>query len=357
MPTAPPSEVGSCAPWILPADLARCHAVSAIDDCDPLTPTPALTQQWTDAELAQAATDMLYRASGYRFPGVCVETVWPRAECSHGLGVDWCTCSAYPVIDIGTQWPLLGVLSVRIDGVAVPTAQYRVDDWSRIVRLADPITGENPGWPTALVHDGAPPTDGRHSLSVTYTYGRAVPTEGRIAALALACNLRSWTTPVQQLFGENVTSASFGGLSISVESASEALKNGRTGILAVDRFLAPAPLGYGMKSVPAVGIWSPGLAAVEPIRRTSDTPPVLPGGGGGGTGTPATAWTDTFTPTAGQTLFGLSNVITLPASVEVTVNGQSFDVFSGAFTLAGQTVTWTAAYTLDPSDTVTVSYS
>lgn len=265
MPVTPPA--GSCELWVTAADLARCNTVTSCTGCDPSAVPSSPTQTWDDDDLCVAATEFLFEASGRRYPGECTCTIWPAEEpCGHLSPTCGCTL---PVVELDSQWPVLSITQVIIDGAVVDPATYRVDDWSRLVRVAD-SAGQNPGWPRTRWPDRnhpTVPTPGAGTFSVQYRYGRAVPMLGRIAALALACHLRSWTEPVAQLVGDNVTSLSYAGMSMARESTSQAVAAGRTGIIEVDRFLESVPGGPAVRP-PVVGIWTPGLAATAPTRRT-----------------------------------------------------------------------------------------
>ncbi|QGM46113.1 hypothetical protein [Methylocystis heyeri] len=61
--------------------------------------------------------------------------------------------------------------------------------------------------------------------------------------------------------------------------------------------------------------------------------------------------------TVGQTTFSLPATPTQPTSVVMVVNSIAYDYYSGAFTLAGSTLTWTGDFVLNPStDSVFVRF-
>jgi hypothetical protein len=70
-------------------------------------------------------------------------------------------------------------------------------------------------------------------------------------------------------------------------------------------------------------------------------------------------YTDAFTPTAGQTVFTLSNVPVTPTNTVMTINGKA-ETSIGAnpgFTIVGETVTWLNSYTLGTDDRVFITYT
>lgn len=261
MAISPPPSESPTALWVTAAQVTAGCAddVTGCVGCDPSLTAVSPVALWTSDQLAAAASEILFYASGSRFPGLAVETVWPSA-------VPW-QCAEptdYTVLELDTQWPVVEITEVKIDGAVVDPATYRLDDWGRIQRLTTPGV-VNPGWPVVRWPDRAHPvvpTPGAGTFSVSYRYGRVVPLNGMIAALALACAMRAWSTPVAELFGDNVTSLSTGGMSMSLETTAAAVADGRTGINAVDRFLCQ----YGQATRP-VGIWTPGLEASRHVRR------------------------------------------------------------------------------------------
>lgn len=159
MPIDP--QTGPCQPWCLTTDLRT-----------PITQTSPFSAN----DYIAAASAALFELSGRRFPGECTKIEWPTsARTRRG------TC-----VTLDTPWRVLSIEQVRVDGAVVSPLLYEVQDWRDLVRLTDPATGVNVGWPPAQRIDAA---EGEGSLVVEYTHGEPVPWLGRIAASVLACDL------------------------------------------------------------------------------------------------------------------------------------------------------------------------
>lgn len=173
-------EVG----WITPADLccATPDGGQPIEECDGTTGTA--TYNWTDEQLIKAASDLLFARTCYRYPGVCTRTVWPCLSCSCHCAHP-CGCGLYDAIELTSDYPILSVVSVVINGDTVPATSYRLDENARIVR----IDGEL--WPVTN-NLGLTNVPGmcQDEVLVTYTTGREPPQALKMAAAELACELK-----------------------------------------------------------------------------------------------------------------------------------------------------------------------
>lgn len=178
-PTVTCDEVG----WITPADLC-CASPDPDQTVDCNGDVQPVVQNWTDEQLIKAASDILYARTCYRYPGVCTRTVWPCLSCGCACN-NPCGCGIYDAIELTSDYPILGVTEVQINGVVVPDDQYRLDENARIVR----IDGEM--WPTSN-NLGLTNTPGycQEEVRVTYTTGREVPQALKMAAAELACQLK-----------------------------------------------------------------------------------------------------------------------------------------------------------------------
>lgn len=177
---------GTCTPWATEADIC-----SPCDDYQ-------IDQAVLDDKL-QVASDLLFELSARRFAGSCSDTVrpcGPRCETvdlagrrrSGGCGcgsAGRCGCTRLSQVTLGV-YPVTEVTEVKVDGVVLDPARYRVDDYRWLVRLAD-ADGSNPGWPTCQRMDLADTED--DTWSVTVTYGVEPPAAGVAAAAALGCQL------------------------------------------------------------------------------------------------------------------------------------------------------------------------
>jgi hypothetical protein len=65
---------------------------------------------------------------------------------------------------------------------------------------------------------------------------------------------------------------------------------------------------------------------------------------------------DVFVATDGQADFTLSSVPPNVLGIDLSVNGQVFDVMSGAFTVNGTAIHWLGLFRIQPNDTVTIRY-
>lgn len=169
-----------CAPWIT-ADKLCCEGSGDLVECDGAT-TP-LTYEWTDDQLILAASNLLFARTCFRYPGVCTRTVWPCLCCS-GCGNHPCGCGAYYSINLTSDFPILGVTSITVNGVAVDPSLYRIDENARVVRT----DGEE--WPTCNNLGLLAPIATGEEIRVQYTTGREVPIELQMACAELVCELK-----------------------------------------------------------------------------------------------------------------------------------------------------------------------
>lgn len=248
---------GPCASWATPADLDACH-----------TSTATNAQKLT---ALAAASDLLWRWSGYRYGGVCEETVRPCAQNSSLLGqygsrdfpYGWgysgwwawspawgscvcqanvhraCGCTMLSEVRLGRA-PIVAIVNVKVDGVAlVAGTDYRVDDYEWLVGLGGRT------WPCC--QDLSLDDTHQGTWSVDFTWGRLPPPSGVTACLDLAqilindCLNGSCTIPerAQQIQRQGTTVTL-----ISPERyGRDQLGNMRVGIRSVDLFLSSQPQG------------------------------------------------------------------------------------------------------------------
>jgi hypothetical protein len=219
----------------------------------------------------QAASDILFELSGQRWAGSCQDVVrpyprsltrdhgrpiyplWPFGYFTGGLqgfnaamiysGVNTeerggpATAPVYEVT-LGV-YPVSSVQSMTIDGVTVDPSTYRVDDNRWLVRLADPKTGQNPGWPAYQRMD----LDSSQPLTweVVVNYGQMPPRSGVRACAEIACELALALTP--SMVGkcrlpQRVTQITRQGVTAIVLDPWAFLDKGRTGLYLTDLFLS-----------------------------------------------------------------------------------------------------------------------
>lgn len=261
---------GTCSPWATADDLC-----SPCDDYDNLSVGAE--------EFLQAASDFLNEASGGQFPGECPVTVRPCARryggyrrmdpappgWSRGWGVcgcstDRCSCGGLSSVELGYA-PIISIDSVTVDGVELDEDRYRVDDFVRLVRLAD-ADGSNPGWPRC--QDLSLPSTEDGTWEVELTWGRMPPQLGVTAAAVLACELALSCNPETQdkcRLPKNATSVTREGLTIVMSPSDFLDKNGKTGLYEVDLFLRAVNPERARRSGT---VWTP---TMDPASTRVDT--------------------------------------------------------------------------------------
>jgi hypothetical protein len=235
---------GPCAAW----DPIWCCATSLP------TGSAAVTGQ-----AVQAATEVLWQASGQRF-GLCQVTVRPCRRDCYGQSWPYTSYAAYewtgqvwpqPVLSAGawtnvtcgscpgtcscTQLeqavlpaPVYDIVEVRVDGSPLVTGSYRLDNDRTLVRTDG---GRWPGCQDLSKADTEPDT-----WSVTARFGEDVPTLGRQAVGELACEM------VRACLGEDcrlpahVTQLVRQGVTISFPDAQELAERGYFGGLFIQTY-------------------------------------------------------------------------------------------------------------------------
>lgn len=200
-----------CSPWADPADLCACQD-ETVDDCETGTPE-ALTYPWTDAELILAASNILYGRTCYQFPGLCEREIYPCVCCD--CTTSPCGCGVYRAVPLASsQQPVNAIVSVHIDGDALDPSAYRLDDYSRLVR----IDGER--WPCCNALD-LPNAVECQTMRVVFNQGTEPPQELKMAAVELACQMKRAceTKPcsLDKSFADRISSISRRGTSFQVE--------------------------------------------------------------------------------------------------------------------------------------------
>lgn len=206
--STPEAPAFVCQPWVTGADIAaECDALDFASD-------PAVYDPY-----AQAATEILYAASGRQYSGGCITTVRP---CVKGCGCwplgwgydfswnasgfwiggggngvaavqDWIGGGCPPGDCCGwlsrvklSGYPVTEILEVKIDGNVIPPEDYRLDNYKWLTYMDAP-DGSKRRWPRCqnLAADDTEPG----TFSVEYAHGILPPRIGLDAAVQLACAL------------------------------------------------------------------------------------------------------------------------------------------------------------------------
>lgn len=226
-----------CEPWAVVADVCT--------PCDDYTFDVGLLE-----DCLQAASDVLFKLTARRYPGVCTSVAHPlvsgfpavepasydtislRGSAPYPLRGGWPTLAAQRretrIVGLGVS-PVIDVSQVVVAGAVVDPANYRIDDFRWLVRT------DGQTWPSC-----PDPIDDPDAFEVTFTHGRTPPTSGVIAAAALGCELALSCSP--ETVGacrlpKRVTSITRQGVSMVILDPFDFLDDGKTGIYEVDLFI------------------------------------------------------------------------------------------------------------------------
>lgn len=213
-----------CAPWIAAADLC-CDVDGEIAACGPDGEPTALVYNWTDDEIILAASNILYARTCYRYPGLCEIEIWPCGKCQCLRAP--CGCGFYDALELPTDYPLVSVESVSIDGVELAEEDYRVDQGKYLVRL------DGDRWPSCNSFDL--PSSSAVEVIVQATVGREPPIELKMAAADLACELKKACNGSENCtLPPNVRSLTRRGVEIEINDLGDLFRDDRFGIPSVD---------------------------------------------------------------------------------------------------------------------------
>jgi hypothetical protein len=230
-----------------------CSTWTPIWCCD-LLDTAAVT-----GTALQAATEVLWALSGRQFDSCNVE-IWPcRRECMTDLPGGWnswtggtwtypqpaliagtwfnltcgscvgeCSCTALSQVEL--PMPVLNVIEVRMDGVAlIPNVDYRLDDGRFLTRLG----GEDWPWCNDLSQ-----LEGEGTWSVTLTIGKDVPVMGQMAVGELACEFaKACLGDDECRLPKTVQQLTRQGVSLTFIDPNQLFENGLTGLYFADLFI------------------------------------------------------------------------------------------------------------------------
>ncbi len=242
-----------CEPWATLDDLFDCTDCSSLllleSQGGPVADSVALNN-------LLIASNILNRLTAFQF-GLCEETVRPccpddlcgvtvpidrgnrEAHWYHVVSSTQPGCVAYvcgtalPQLDFSV-YPLDSITSVMVDGVALDSANYRIDEYKYLVRI------DGQGWPTAQDLLKADTETG--TWAVTYKYGMAPPPEGVKAVAELACHLTLACAPADLAsrckLPDYVTTVTRQGITFDLMSVEEMLRGKFVGLPFVDRFVS-----------------------------------------------------------------------------------------------------------------------
>lgn len=127
--------------------------------------------------------------------------------------------------------PINAVTEVKVDGVALASTAYRVDNGKYLVRL------DGEAWPTR--QDMTLATDQADTFEITYERGFGVPYGGQVAAAILTQELvRAATDDPECALPKRVQSITRQGVTVAVLDAFDDVDTGRTGIWLIDSWVA-----------------------------------------------------------------------------------------------------------------------
>lgn len=196
-----------CQGWIEPTDLC-CQLPGTVDD----------------ATLILAVSNFLYARTCYRYPGECEISVWPCIECQ--CNCHPCACGTFRHFELPTDYPILSVDSITIDGT--PFTDYRVDRSTWVVRM------DGQPWPPCNSF-GLPNTTSQEII-VNATVGRPIPPELKLAAADLVCEIKKACNDdaTCQLDLNHIKSLDRRGVHLEFEDITQLFGMGLTGVPTVD---------------------------------------------------------------------------------------------------------------------------
>jgi len=277
-PPAVPAQIGEaaggpCTGWVSTEDVAACCSVSLGSDFDLF------------AMAATSASQLLYELSAKLFPGLCDRTVRPCeprycgmqvlsrghiVDCNGWSGECWeprlCDCQPVSRVILPNQ-PVREIVEVKIDGVVLSPAEYRLDMGQYLTRMRD-VDGNRQLWPNCQALDLEDTETG--TFSIRYTFGQNPPQPGVDAAAQLACEIYK-SCPGNEgvaacALPKNATRVTRQGITIELGALRFNRRDGwKTGMGLVDAFLNTYN-PHGKRQRPL--IWSADHRYPEPVEAT-----------------------------------------------------------------------------------------
>jgi hypothetical protein len=263
-PTAPaliPSDsdsgpaFGPCNAWVSVEEVSHCCGIEIGSSEDEFEAA------------ATSASQLLYLLTGKTIRGICQRVVRPTSDYPCGLQV---TSGGYVIGYEGAptdadfskvllpNYPVVEIVEVKIDGVALDADEYRLDGWRWLQRMDDE-DGNAQSWP-------GPQRMGRNdddedTWSIRYLHGMNPPQAAVDAAAQLACEVYKQCPGNEGVSADcklpaNATRVTRQGITIELGALTFDVqkKKWNTGMKLVDAFLN-AYNPDGVKQQPL--IWSP----------------------------------------------------------------------------------------------------
>lgn len=158
---------------------------------------------------------------GWTVPTSMLDTNgWGICGCNASTPLARRGCCEYGPSQIGLgAYPVNSVTQVLIDGVALDSSEYRIDDDRWLVRLPPSGSTSRPYWPTCQRVDL--PTTEDNTFAVTFNYGGLVPPIGTNAAVALGCAIAAERCNGVCLLAPGVTQVNREGVSLQLVRPTE----------------------------------------------------------------------------------------------------------------------------------------
>lgn len=253
-----------------------------MDYCQPNNETCFGDDLQAQAKFEQMAAEYLWRWTGRVF-GLCDLSIRPcRAECLRGstfwgregarwvngmligiggsgvtpymwngqwfnmacgqCGADQCGCGFTPSIQL--PGPVSSITEILIDGLALDSDAYRVDNYRTLVRT----DGER--WPTC--QNMTDPVTEEGTWEVSYKWGIPVPVGGQIAGATLACELyKAACNDSSCALPQRIQTVTRQGITVAMLDSFDDIDTGKTGIWTIDSWVSSivnSPRGSSVRS-------------------------------------------------------------------------------------------------------------
>jgi hypothetical protein len=186
-------------------------------------------------DAAEAASWVLFRLSGQKYPGIGVTTEWygyDHLGCWCNNGLTEVTLRAHNIMPILRTNP---PTQLRLRHKPVQSVERVTTGEGDLVQGEDFVIAND----AYLLRTNRGAWDFETGVEVEYTYGTLPPAMGRQAAIALANQLvLAYEGSDNCTLPDRVTSVSRQGVSLTILDPQDFLKEGRTGIYEVDLFLS-----------------------------------------------------------------------------------------------------------------------
>ena len=180
---------------------------------------------------------------GFPYYPFYLDGQWVNLSCVCG---DDCSCTKMSQIQL--PQPVCFVSEVLIDGAVLPSTSYRVDDFSRLVRV------DGFDWPRC--QDMTLEADQPGTFAVTVSWGKSVPELALMAAAEIACDLIKACMGASCNLPQRATSVARQGVTVTMAAAQTAWKDGQTGYKLLDMAIqAYNPRNLQRRS----GVYSPDM--------------------------------------------------------------------------------------------------